>query len=48
MKVGRGRSVNLLNGFKNSCHHQRPAGGVKAVQCDMANLQPEAARGPAL
>lgn len=42
-RVG-GRSANPLTGFRCSCSHQWPVGGVKAAQCDRANLGPRAAK----
>lgn len=39
-----GRSANPLTGFRCSCHHQWPVGGVKAACCDMVNLGPQAVR----
>lgn len=43
------KSANPLTGFRCSCCHQWPVGGVKAARCDMANLGPRAAQelGPA-
>lgn len=39
-----GRSTNPLTGFRCSCCHQWPGGGVKAARCDLANLGPPAAQ----
>lgn len=39
-----GKSANPLTGFRCSCRHEWPVGGVKAAHCDMANLRPQAAQ----
>lgn len=39
-----GKSANPLTGFRCSCCHQWPVGGVKAARCDLANLGPQAAQ----